>query len=69
MRIDKTRAQMPVQKRVLTDANRGVHWRLMKRTPLFRGEDFFIRFNKKATDTIINPNDKRLSTVGSTIAF
>jgi len=29
----------------------------MKRTPLFKGEDFFIRFQKQATDTIIDPND------------
>ena len=55
--INKTRVQMPVQKRVSTDTNGGVHWRLMKRTPLFKGEDFFIRFYRQAEDTVIDPND------------
>lgn len=27
---------------------KGVHWRLMKATPLFKGEDFFIEFHKQA---------------------
>ncbi len=56
LRIDKNRAQMPVQERVLSTENAGVHWRLIKRTPLFQGEDFFIRFYKQANDTVSDPN-------------
>jgi hypothetical protein len=54
--IDPTRAQMPYQKNVLTTNNAGVHWRLVKRTPLYKGEDFFIRFYKEADTTVSNPN-------------
>jgi len=56
--INKARTQMPVQTRVLSTENTGVHWRLRKRTPLYNGEDFFIRFYKQADDTISNPHDK-----------
>ncbi len=31
----------------------GVHWRLVKSQPLFRGEDFFIQFHKRAMATDI----------------
>jgi hypothetical protein len=34
-------------------ADVGVHWRLEKQTPLFKGEDFFIVFNKRALSTDI----------------
>lgn len=46
------RVQMPVQNRT-TDSltGKGIHWRLKKRTPLYRGEDFFIKFYKKAKAT------------------
>jgi len=47
-KIDPNLVQMPNQKSAQTCAADGVHWRLLKRTPLFRGEDFFIEFRKKA---------------------
>lgn len=28
--------------------SRGIHWRVVKKTPLFRGEDFFIEFRQRA---------------------
>jgi hypothetical protein len=57
-RISRSRVQMPVQTRVSDNLNRGIHWRLIKRTPLFKGEDFFIRFYRQATDTVTNPDEK-----------
>ncbi len=48
--------QVPTQVRIRDGNNRGIHWRLHKRTPLYRGEDFFIRFYKKSKDTTVNPN-------------
>ncbi len=59
LRINTNRAQMPVQTRVFNSQNRGVHWRLVKKTPLFKGEDFFIRFYKQADDTIGDPGKKK----------
>tara|TARA_Y100000310_G_scaffold308873_1_gene352430 strand:+ start:17425 stop:20949 length:3525 start_codon:yes stop_codon:yes gene_type:complete len=47
-KIDPNLIQMPNQKSAQTCAADSVHWRLMKRTPLYRGEDFFIEFKKKA---------------------
>jgi len=41
--------QVPVQ--INVEGCGPIHWRLDKRTPLFKGEDFFIRFYKKAKDT------------------
>lgn len=39
------------------DANPGVHWRVLKRTPLFQNEDFFIDFRRTSRDTdIANKN-------------
>jgi hypothetical protein len=61
LKINKTLVQMPVQERIRDSQERGVHWRLVKRTPLFKGEDFFIRFYKQANDTVLNVG-KRHST-------
>jgi hypothetical protein len=58
--VDKTsslkyKIQVPVQTSVYNDAtNEPVHWRLMKKTPLYQGEDFFIRFFKEAKKTTVN---------------
>ena len=51
-KIKKYEAQMPVQGRIHSDDGKGVHWRVVKRTPLFKGEDFFIRFYKKAKNPV-----------------
>lgn len=56
--IIKKLVQVPVQTNVYNKNQKPVHWRLDKRTPLYRGEDFFIRFYKKAkVTTIDNTND------------
>jgi hypothetical protein len=44
--------QVPTQTNV--PGSGPVHWRLDKRTPLFKGEDFFIRFYKKAKESLMN---------------
>jgi len=41
--------------------NPGLHWRVVKRTPLFQGEDFVIEFRKTATEGV--------SSVSSTAKF
>lgn len=46
--------QMPVQTKTVGDNGFGVHWRLLKRTPVFRGEDFFIRFYKQSKKPVTN---------------
>ena len=56
-RIQKYIAQMPMQARVHDDDVKGVHWRVVKRTPLFRGEDFFVRFYKQSQEPVI-PSDR-----------
>lgn len=48
--------QVPLQAAVFGENNKGVHWRLNKRTPLFQGEDFFIRFFKMAKKLTSNNN-------------
>ena len=50
--------QMPMQTRVHDKTHHGVHWKLLKRTPLFQGEDFFIRFYKQAKETVVTNKDK-----------
>jgi len=50
--------QMPLQKKVHGDRGEGNHWRLGKRTFLYRGEDFFIRFYKQAKKTTIKSSEK-----------
>lgn len=39
---------MPKQIAGTTCSGYGVHWRLVKQTPLFRGEDFFVEFYRRA---------------------
>ncbi len=52
--IEPFLTQFPQQQRTTDELGRGVHWRVGKRTPLFRGEDFFIRFNKTAKNSTVN---------------
>ena len=47
-KISKFEIQMPVQTNT-HDANaHGIHWKVSKRTPIFKGADFFVRFYKTA---------------------
>ncbi len=39
---------------VYKNVNPGVHWRVLKRTPMFQGEDFWVEFHKKALETDIS---------------
>jgi len=56
-----TQVQMPVQQTIHNNKNQGIHWRLMKRTPLFKGEDFFIRFRKQAQESnVFSENEKNI---------
>lgn len=50
--------QLPVQTNVYSNSsNRSpVHWRVIKKTPIFKGEDFFIKFYKKSNDSTIDQN-------------
>jgi hypothetical protein len=58
-RIKPYNIQMPMQTNVHNiDNYEGVHWRLDKRTPLFQGEDFFIRFYKQASESVVNVNQR-----------
>jgi len=60
-RILLKRVQMPTQQTVHNNKNSGVHWRVKKRTPLFKGEDFFIRFRKQAQESnVFSGTDKDL---------
>ncbi len=52
LRIFRFNAQMPVQTRVIDNSAKGVHWKVWKRTPLFKGEDFFIRFRKLSQESV-----------------
>jgi len=36
---------------VYKNINPGMHWRVLKRTPIFQGEDFSVEFSSKATST------------------
>jgi len=38
---------------VYKDINPGIHWRVVKRTSLFQGEDFFVEFKKEALSSDI----------------
>lgn len=42
------------------NVNPGIHWRVLKRTPLFQGEDFWVEFHRKAleSDISITKNSK-----------
>ncbi len=52
LRIDKFTVQMPVQSRVHDRDSNGIHWKIIKRTPVFKGEDFFIRFYKQSQQAV-----------------
>lgn len=39
---------------VYKNINPGIHWRVLKRTPLFQGEDFWVEFHKKALETDVD---------------
>lgn len=57
-KIVKKLIQVPVQTNVYNKEQKPVHWKLYKRTPLYRGEDFFIRFFKKAKVTNIDTSNE-----------
>lgn len=42
------------------NVNPGIHWRVLKRTPLFQGEDFWVEFHRKSleSDISITKNSK-----------
>jgi hypothetical protein len=44
--------QMPVQANIYDKNALGIHWRVRKRTPIFKGADFFIRFYKEAQEPV-----------------
>lgn len=54
--IERNVAQIPIQTRIYSvgNANEPVHWRVSKKTPLFKGEDFFITFYREAESPSIN---------------
>lgn len=54
LRISKYEAQMPILARTFDSSGHGIHWKLMKRTPVFQGTDFFIRFYKRARNPVRN---------------
>ncbi len=58
--IDVGAVQFPQQQRTIDELGNGVHWRVGKRTPLFRGEDFFIRFNKTAKNATVNKKNTKI---------
>jgi len=59
--ISRKITQMPTQHKTHNSKNCGVHWRVEKRTPLFKGEDFFIRFYKQSQETnVFNSTGKNL---------
>ncbi len=58
IRIKRYSIQMPEQNKIRGSLGAGVHWKVTKRTPIFKGEDFFIRFYKKAQETTNYDNIK-----------
>jgi len=49
---------IPFQEQVSPPNQLGVHWKIDKKTPLFRGEDFWIEFIKRArSSNITSPGD------------
>ena len=42
------------ESRYYRNINPGIHWRVLKRTPLFRGEDFWVEFHKKSLESDIS---------------
>lgn len=57
-KILKKSIQVPTQTKIYSDRDgMPIHWRVIKKTPLFRGEDFFITFYKKASRPTTVNND------------
>lgn len=56
--IDTAHAQMPKCSAAKNAMGFGNHWRLQKRTQLYRGEDFFFKFKKFAGSPNLPPNEK-----------
>ena len=52
IRIEKFNVQMPVQTRTHDENANGIHWKVVKRTPVYQGADFFVRFYKMAQDPV-----------------
>lgn len=54
--IERGAVQIPVQTTVYStkDSREPVHWRVSKKTPIFKGEDFFITFHREAESPAIN---------------
>lgn len=52
--INKNDIQMPSQVSGTYCEGAGVHWRVEKKTPLFRGEDFFVEFHRLSKTSSVN---------------
>jgi hypothetical protein len=65
--INTTNVQMPRQTATTDSLGESVHWRVEKKTPLYRGEDFFIEFHRHAKSA--NINSKRTGDDKNTIPF
>ena len=55
LKIQQFMIQMPVQTNVYDENIRGVHWKVVKRMPIFKGADFFVRFYKGAQEPVNYP--------------
>ncbi len=53
--VSKFTIQVPMQNKV--HRNGGVHWKVTKKSPIFRGCDFFIRFYKGANEPVHYDNN------------
>jgi hypothetical protein len=50
--LSTTTILMPTQSRTHDENANGIHWKVSKRTPVFKGADFFVRFYKKANEPV-----------------
>lgn len=57
--IDTSYAQFVKPSSIQDCLGAGSHWRVEKKTPLFRGEDFFIEFQKLAKNTVNNSEENK----------
>lgn len=53
-KIQRFSIQMPEQIKTHDENSNGVHWKVVKRMPIFKGADFFIRFYKTANEPVKN---------------
>lgn len=51
-KVQQYNIQMPVQSNIYNEHASGIHWKVVKRTPIFKGADFFVRFYKKASEPV-----------------